>query len=170
MLVFLPLISSFSFQRNHHNIISLSSLPSTTSTRSSSTTGIDTTNINPYPFTRKSRYPSAISQLHSTSDNTADNTVYNTNTKSSLPPTRRKAPTSRVAIQWVVESIEKVLERENSRQGRGKNTMQDDDVLIEALRRMLKGKSMDIYIGYYFTIHWNRIILTSHVRVLYLII
>ena len=54
---------------------------------------------------------------------------------------RRKAPNSRIAIRWVVESIEKVLENENSNPEKkdGNNSKEDDNVLLSALDRMLKG-------------------------------
>lgn len=50
---------------------------------------------------------------------------------------RREPKNSRVALLWVVESIEKIVEE--SRNGKSVNTAEDDKVLLKSLQRMLQG-------------------------------
>lgn len=53
-----------------------------------------------------------------------------------FPSKRRKAPNNRVAISWVVEAIEKVLQTERNV---GRNTVDDDNALLAALDNIQKG-------------------------------
>ena len=57
---------------------------------------------------------------------------------------RRKAPNNRVAIRWVIEAIEKILqsERKDAKISRRESTIDDDNALIDALRRMQNGKKL----------------------------
>ena len=55
---------------------------------------------------------------------------------------RRKSPNNRVAIRWVVESIENIIKNDGFENGLSPklNTSDDDDSLIEGLYMMLHGK------------------------------
>ncbi len=60
---------------------------------------------------------------------------------------RRHPKNNRMAIQWVVESIEKILQREKNDTNVCCNTIDDDEILLDALYQIVNGKTDDNDIG-----------------------
>ncbi len=119
-------VSSFGFQVSTHRTKLLSSF---ISTNSNNAPLVSTDNFGLYV---PRGHPTSLLLSHSNLN--GDDFYLN----------RRKAPNNRVAIRWVIEAIEKILQSERKEgkiSSRG-STIDDDNALIDALRRMQNGENL----------------------------